>query len=111
MYLTYLSDEEIVDHICVGIKLAHTNKVSDKAWWMGRTIDIYSVKSAWQIVRARRCKKEIEKHLSVKQIPFKINFFFWRAWKGRITIEDNLMKMGINMSYNANAVKGILRKP
>lgn len=66
MYLTYLSNKEIVDHICEGIKPPHTNEDADKAWWIGRTTDHFSIKSAWQIVRDRRFKKEIEKHLSVK---------------------------------------------
>lgn len=32
-----------------------------------------------------------------KRFAFKINFFFWKAWKGRIPIDDNLARIGINL--------------
>lgn len=75
MLQTYLSDEGIVDHICEGIKLPISEETMDITWLMGSTSGSFSVKTAWQLVRHRGCKKKVEKNLWVKGIPFKINFF------------------------------------
>lgn len=41
-------------------------------------------------------KREEYKMLWAKRLPFKINFFLWRAWKRRIATDDNLKRMKIN---------------
>lgn len=76
----YLTDPNIVDHRYDGVKPLYIEEDPDKAWWMGSSSREFSVKIAWDTVRARCDKKEEEKLLWVKGLPFKINFFFWKAW-------------------------------
>lgn len=73
---------------------------------MGSTAGSFSVKTAWQLVRNRGDMKEVEKHLWIKGIPFKINFFFWKAWKERVATKDNLKRMGINLASQCQCCAG-----
>lgn len=74
-----MSDMEIVQYICDEIKPPTTEEGMDKAWWMLNSNENFSVKSAWEILRTRKKQVEVEKLLWVKGIPFKVNFFFWKA--------------------------------
>lgn len=71
----YLTGPKIVNHICDNIKPPDTKEESDKAWWIGSSLGVFSIKTAWDLVRARSDRKEEEKQLWVKGLPFKINFF------------------------------------
>lgn len=73
--LSYLSDEEIVEHICNDIKPPHYDLGGDKVWCMGNSNDLFSVRSAWELLRTRHCQNDIDKCLWVKGLSFKINFF------------------------------------
>lgn len=48
---------------------------------MGSSSGIFSVKTTWEAVRTKKEKKELEKLLWVKGLPFKINVFFGRHKK------------------------------
>lgn len=64
-----------MNHICDNIKPPDTEEESDKAWWIGSNLGVFSIKTAWDLVRARSDRKEEEKQLWVKGLHFKINFF------------------------------------
>lgn len=44
-------------------------------------------------LRSKRDEKEEYKQIWEKGLPFKMNFFMWRAWKRRIATDDNLKRM------------------
>lgn len=95
--LNCLSDEDIVDYIWTDIKPPHCDLGGDKVWWMGNSNGLFSMRSSWDMLRTRHCQNDIDKCLWVKGLPFKINFFFWKARKGRIATDDNLRRMRINI--------------
>lgn len=69
----------------------------DEAWWMGASNGIFSVKSAWELLRHKKEEWEIYSKVWNKKLPFKINFFLWRAGKGKIVNDDNLQRMRISI--------------
>lgn len=50
---TYLSDDDIVQYICNDIKSPCSENEVDKAWWMGNASGMFSVKSAWELIRIK----------------------------------------------------------
>ncbi|WMV13941.1 hypothetical protein MTR67_007326 [Solanum verrucosum] len=71
--------EEMVQYITENISPVLIETGKDKAWWMGSTTGNFTVKSAWDLLRHRRDEREILKFIWNKGIPFRINFFLWRA--------------------------------
>jgi len=62
---------------------------------MGNSNGKFTVKSAWN--ELRRKKEKIQDYIWTKGLRIKINFFLWRAWKGRIPTDDNLKRMKISV--------------
>lgn len=51
----------------------------DKPWWMGSTSGIFTVKSAFEMMRHKK-GKEWRINMWSKGVPFKISFFLRRVW-------------------------------
>ncbi|KAK4717904.1 hypothetical protein R3W88_016242 [Solanum pinnatisectum] len=64
---------------------------------MGSHSGLFSVRSAWELMRRKKEKVDKYELMWGKGLPFKINFFLWRAWKGRIATDDYLKRMRINI--------------
>lgn len=62
---------------------------------MGNSNRKISVKSTWNMIRNKREEKKEYDKICGKGIPFKINFFLWKVWKGRVVTDDNLKTMRI----------------
>ncbi|KAK6784124.1 hypothetical protein RDI58_017578 [Solanum bulbocastanum] len=88
----FISDD-MVQHIISNIKPNALEESLDKAWWVGNTIGIFTVKSAYHIMRGKKVEEEWRSGMWVKGLPSKISFFFWRAWRRTIATDDNLKRM------------------
>nr|ANJ02814.1 reverse transcriptase with zinc-finger domain [Solanum demissum] len=86
---------DMVQHILDNISPQLVNVDNDTSWWMGNSNGKFTVKSAWN--ELRRKKEKIQDYIWTKGLPIKINFFLWRAWKGRIPTDDNLKRMKISV--------------
>ncbi|XP_019234078.1 PREDICTED: uncharacterized protein LOC109214596 [Nicotiana attenuata] len=53
----------------------------------------FTVSSAWRILRHREPSNLEFVKIWTKGLPFKISFFLWRVWKGKVPI-DNLWRRG-----------------
>lgn len=97
-------------YICEGIKPPQIDNVTNKAWWMGESTGKFTMKSAWESIRTKNNKREVYKQLWIKGLPFKINFFLWKVWRDRISTDDNLTRMEINMVSKYYTVRGVYMK-
>ncbi|KAH0776581.1 hypothetical protein KY290_007992 [Solanum tuberosum] len=70
---------------------------NDVAWWMANSQGRFKVKSAWDLMRSKHEQKRDYDLIWNRGLPFKINFFLWRVWKRRISTDDNLERMKINI--------------
>lgn len=57
----------------------------------------FSVKTAWEIVRKKKTKEKLMDKIWNKRLPFKLNFFIWRAWKARVATDGTLKRMRIHI--------------
>ncbi|XP_060211629.1 uncharacterized protein LOC132639169 [Lycium barbarum] len=94
--LTATLDQELAQHIKENIKVP-VEEEDDEPCWMLETNGRFSVKSAWEFLRHRESKQTSYKFMWEKGIPIEISFFMWRVWKGRISTDDILKKMMINI--------------
>ncbi|KAH0644798.1 hypothetical protein KY284_032682 [Solanum tuberosum] len=97
----FISDN-MVQHIITNIKPNALEESLDKAWLVGNTTGIFTVKSAYYIMRGKKVEEEWRSGMWVKGLPFKISFFLWRAWRRTIAIDDNLKRMrmqGVSKCY------------
>lgn len=62
----------------------------DKVWWQLTSKGSFSVQSAWDYVRAKGIKWQLAKFIWVKGLPIKISFIIWRAWKFKLSLEEEL---------------------
>ncbi|KAH0730385.1 hypothetical protein KY290_001417 [Solanum tuberosum] len=95
-FLLYVS-EEMTEHIINNISPVISKGEQETPWWTNNANGRFSVKSAWELMRKKKAKEEKYTFIWRKELPFKINFFLWRAWKGRIATDDNLRRMRINI--------------
>ncbi|WMV40714.1 hypothetical protein MTR67_034099 [Solanum verrucosum] len=100
----YVSDE-MVERIVENINPLIEEEERDKPWWMGDSSGTVSVKSAWNLLRHKNERLEIFNYIWNKGLPFKLNFFLWRIWKGKIPTNDNLQRMRIHMWYSEGPSK------
>lgn len=56
--------------------------------WMRTSSDKFIVSSAWRILRHREPSNPELVKLWTKGLPFKISFFLWRIWKGKVPTND-----------------------
>ncbi|KAH0651617.1 hypothetical protein KY285_031747 [Solanum tuberosum] len=89
--------EEMVQHITMNIRPILKEGSTDKAWWMHSTKGDFTVKSAYNNMRRKLSVNEWSNYMWVKGLPFKIGFFLWRVWRGRIATDDNLKRMRIQV--------------
>ncbi|XP_060200489.1 uncharacterized protein LOC132628743 [Lycium barbarum] len=94
--LTVTLDQELAQHIKENIKVP-VEEEDDEPCWMLETNGKFSVKSAWEFLRHRESKQISYKFMWEKGLPIKISFFMWRVWKGRISTNDILKRMMINI--------------
>ncbi|XP_049368399.1 uncharacterized protein LOC125833298 [Solanum verrucosum] len=93
--LNTILSTEMVEYIIESTKPPSTNSQHDQPWWMANTQGDFTVKSAWKILRRKHESRADFGFIWTKGLPFKINFFLWRMWKGRIPTDDNLKRMKI----------------
>ncbi|KAH0761396.1 hypothetical protein KY290_017469 [Solanum tuberosum] len=87
--------EEMIKHIVETIKPPTEGRKDDKPWWMANTKEVFYVKSVWELVRKRDEPTQCYELMWIKRVSFKINFFYWRVWRRRISTDDNLKRMKI----------------
>ncbi|KAH0734680.1 hypothetical protein KY285_010387 [Solanum tuberosum] len=88
----------MTDYIMENISPPNTHFGNDVAWWMANAHGMFTVKSAWEIVRSKQEPRRDFEVLWNKGLSFKINFFLWRVWKRKVATDDNLKKMRINIA-------------
>ncbi|KAH0663944.1 hypothetical protein KY285_028886 [Solanum tuberosum] len=83
----------MTDYIMESIKPPLEEYINDVAWWMGSTQGIFTVKSAWELMKHKQERRADYQLIWTKEVPFKMIFFLWRLWKRRIATDDNLKSM------------------
>ncbi|XP_060170736.1 uncharacterized protein LOC132601678 [Lycium barbarum] len=93
---TVTLDQELAQHIKDNIKVPDEEEDNEPCWML-ETNGRFSVKSAWEFIRHRESKQTNYRFMWEKGLPIKISFFMWRVWKGRISTDDILKRMMINI--------------
>ncbi|XP_060182870.1 uncharacterized protein LOC132612794 [Lycium barbarum] len=87
----------VCDHILQELSIVEPSEEKDKTWWMASTTGYFTVGSAWNLLRKKAQTSAHFSKLWFKGVPFKISFFLWILWKFKITVDDVLKKMNINI--------------
>ncbi|WMV50078.1 hypothetical protein MTR67_043463 [Solanum verrucosum] len=75
------------------LQLQHTS--SDQAVWKFNSIGLFTVSSAWDIIREKRTKTKINSYTWNHYIPFKCSFLLWRTIRGKLPTNERLDSFGI----------------
>ncbi|KAK6802403.1 hypothetical protein RDI58_000183 [Solanum bulbocastanum] len=81
----------------MNIRPPGTEAILDKAWWVQSSKRDFTVKSTFHILRRKKAEKDWSSYMWVKGLPYKIRFFLWRIWDKRITNDDNLKRMRVQV--------------
>ncbi|XP_070004881.1 uncharacterized protein [Nicotiana sylvestris] len=84
-------------HIMHTIQAPSMNDELDKPIWCLEIRGQFTVKSAWEYLRRRKDPALIYDNMWVKELPFKISFFMWKLWKGKLPLDDVIRRMGYYM--------------
>ncbi|XP_070045035.1 uncharacterized protein [Nicotiana tomentosiformis] len=82
---------DIAQHIKQEVIFGTTENSWDVPRWMPSPSGNFSVSSAWNILRHRDHVNPDYNKIWTKDLPFKISFFLWILWKGKIPT-DNLWR-------------------
>ncbi|XP_019257820.1 PREDICTED: uncharacterized protein LOC109236045 [Nicotiana attenuata] len=88
---------DLATHILENIPCPARYDELDKPVWSLEVKGNFSVKSAWEYLRRRRDTSITYANIWVKGLPFKISFFMWKLWKGKLPLDDTLRRMGYFM--------------
>ncbi|KAK6791450.1 hypothetical protein RDI58_010531 [Solanum bulbocastanum] len=67
----------------------------DQAVWILNSNGIFSVSSAWNIIRETREKTKFNTYTWHKSIPFKCSFLLWRTIRGKLPTNEKLAIFGV----------------
>ncbi|XP_070037047.1 uncharacterized protein [Nicotiana tomentosiformis] len=76
--------KDIAENIRQEVYFDNSNEYWDTPKGMPIPSGKFTVSSAWQILRHRAPPNPEYKLLWTKRLPFKISFFLWRLWKGKV---------------------------
>ncbi|XP_070002553.1 uncharacterized protein LOC142165956 [Nicotiana tabacum] len=93
-YYNDLIKKEIANHIRQEVHFANDDDYLDTSRWMPTPLGKFTMSSAWRILRHREPSNPEFAKLWTKGLPFKISFFLWRVWKGKVPTDD-LWKRGV----------------
>nr|XP_009766248.1 PREDICTED: uncharacterized protein LOC104217646 [Nicotiana sylvestris] len=80
--------EDIADHIRQEIQFYNGDEYWDTPRWMPTPSGKFTVSSAWRIMSHREPSNPEFAKLWTKGLPFKISFFLWKVWRGKVPIDD-----------------------
>ncbi|XP_070039415.1 uncharacterized protein [Nicotiana tomentosiformis] len=86
--------EDLAIHILENVAPPIEHHVLDKPIWNLETKGNFSVKTSWDYLRRRKDAAITYKNMWVKGFSFKISFFMWKLWKGRIPLDDAIRRIG-----------------
>ncbi|XP_015166827.1 uncharacterized protein [Solanum tuberosum] len=78
------------------LQLQHTS--SDQAVWNLNANGLFTISSAWDIIREKRTKTKSNSYTWNRNIPFKCSFLLWRTIRGKIPTYEKLASFGIEPS-------------
>ncbi|KAK4729621.1 hypothetical protein R3W88_022609 [Solanum pinnatisectum] len=67
----------------------------DQAVWTLNSNGIFSISSAWNIIREAREKTKFNTYTWHKSIPFKCCFLLWRTIRGKLPTNEKLANFGV----------------
>ncbi|XP_070047234.1 uncharacterized protein [Nicotiana tomentosiformis] len=78
------------------VHYTNANDYWDSPRWMPTFFGKFTVSSAWRILRHREPINPEFAKLWTKRLPFKIFFFLWRVWKGKVPTDDLWRRGGVH---------------
>ncbi|XP_060182106.1 uncharacterized protein LOC132611743 [Lycium barbarum] len=89
---------EMANHIIQKVKPPTGGDTLDRLYWKLDSKGIFSVSSAFQVMRQRKETSKIYEYMWVKGLPIKISFFTWRLWQRKLPLDDTLKKWGFQFA-------------
>ncbi|XP_075091556.1 uncharacterized protein LOC142171756 [Nicotiana tabacum] len=86
--------EDIACHIRQEVYFDNTDEFWYTPKWMPTSSGKFTVGRAWQILRHRAHPNPEYKLLWTNGLPFKISFFLWRLWRGKVPTNDIWRRAG-----------------
>nr|XP_016493380.1 PREDICTED: uncharacterized protein LOC107812734 [Nicotiana tabacum] len=85
-------------HVIENVKPPVLHDDLDRPFWMLEARGNFTIKYSWEYFRRRRDSSIAYKNMWAKGLPFKIAFFMWKIWKGKLPLDDTFRRMGYFMS-------------
>ncbi|XP_019251036.1 PREDICTED: uncharacterized protein LOC109229948 [Nicotiana attenuata] len=92
--LRELLPDDLALHIINNIPCPAYSDELDKPIWSLDTRGQFSVKTAWQYLKRRKDPALAFSNMWIAGLPFKISFFMWKLWRGKLPLDSTLRRMG-----------------
>ncbi|KAH0646562.1 hypothetical protein KY284_034446 [Solanum tuberosum] len=79
--------------LSTNIQLQHANP--DLAVWSPNSSGLFTVSSAWDIIRDKRATTKLNSYTWNRNIPFKCSFLLWRTIRGKLPTNEKISNFGI----------------
>ena len=79
-------------------EIPHQQHMPDQALWKLSSHGSFSCSTAWEEIRNKKAKNNLNSLLWHKFIPFKSSFLLWRTLKGKLPTNEKLSNFGIEPS-------------
>ncbi|XP_075077166.1 uncharacterized protein LOC142163913 [Nicotiana tabacum] len=94
VWIRDLLPDDLAIHILEIIKPPTLHDEPDRAFWMLETIEEFYVKSSWNYLRRRKDHSIVYKNMWEEGLTFKISFFMWKLWKGKLPLDETIRRWG-----------------
>ncbi|XP_015169571.1 uncharacterized protein [Solanum tuberosum] len=88
---------EDVKNKITSLGVSRDNNVDDTTIWRESNNGLFTFHSAWNIIRNKRSSNIATSKIWNCAIPFKMCFLTWRAIYNRLSTDDQVEKLGINI--------------
>lgn len=89
--------EELSQYVIENINPPLLHHDLDRPYWTLEPKGSFSLKSACEYTRRRKDPSVVYKHIWVRGLTFKIAFFMWKVWKGKLPFNDYFRRRGYFM--------------
>nr|XP_016466227.1 PREDICTED: uncharacterized protein LOC107788988 [Nicotiana tabacum] len=100
--------QELALHVTENIKRPVLHNEFHRLYWTLDTRGNFTVKTAWDYIRRRRDSSVAYKNIWVRGLPFKIAFFMWKVWKGKLPFDDYVRILRYFMPSKCINMEGLL---
>lgn len=83
----------------LGTRIQYQDGVRYEAIWKATEKVKFTSSSAWELIRKKGIKANLNSFIRQKHIPFKVSFLVWRALRAKLPTHDKITTFGVKPAH------------